>query len=417
MLKGFVLGALVIMLFLIPVSASVSTVSISPANPVKGDIIIMEGTANPNEEVPITVIFHMNAPISGGKFSYQLYEVDIPSPNRFTVIANNCKRLSVSASLTLIPFPFTLTTQKAGDTQTITQSGVPSGTYNIKIFGDPALWSSPVELTVKAWTKTRADSSGSFSYSYDTAPVPAGEFEVDVGGTERTVMLSESSPSSPGSSSGNGVSSNFTEAPTNVERQITDYIMAVMKGDHITHEFSNQETDIQGIEFDALEYSNDLMVKVQELKSLPTVVQSAPPGTVYKNLNIVVDMPFGEKSIENAQIHFRVNETWLENNSLNASWVVLYRYHGGQWNGLNTSLIAEDDSYAHYTALSSGFSFFAIVAQKEANETAPSNETFSEERANTTTPASTQAPQHTPSVGGLAAMMAVACAYLLTRRG
>jgi len=412
-LKGAMLVMLVLMLTAIPADATVSSVSITPANPVKGDTVVMNGMAGAGEAVPITITFHMAAPVKNGKFTYSLSSVDIPSPNSFTVIASNCKRLSVSASLTFLPFPYTLTSQKSGSTQTISQSGVPSGKYNIRIFGDAVDWTSPVMLTVRAWTKTTADASGRFSYSYDTSPVPAGVFEVDVGGIKKSIMLSEGS--SVGSSSptgGGGTGYTPVEPPTNVKHEVTDYILNVKKGEHIIHEFSKQETDVQGIEFDSLDYCNELMVKVQELKKIPSSVSTTPNGTVYKSLNIVVDMPLGESTIKNAQIHFRVERLWLENNSLNASWVMLYRYHAGQWSALNTTLTSEDDNYTYYTAHSGGFSLFTIAAQKKTNETTTTNETAPQ------VPTPTSAPPHsTPSAGGIALVAALTCAYVLIRRG
>lgn len=431
MLKMGVLAVLMMIVLALPVGATVneSTLTITPENPTRGDVIVMQGKANPNEDISITITFQMDVPVIGGTFDYRLSGVEIPSPNRFTVTAEGCRRLSVSASL--FGIPITRTSAAEGSTQTISQGGVPSGKYNIRIFGDAMEGASTVTLRVEAWTEIQADESGSFSYSYNSAPVPAGLFDVNVGGVRRTLMLSESHPPSPTPSpspTGGGSSSSesvYTSGPNptdmyvppeDIEIQVVDYILAVVKDEHITHEFSEPKLDIRSIEFDSLGYSDEFMVKVQELKNTSVLVDKPAPGITYKSFRFFVDTQYNR--IKNILINFRVENSWLENNSVNASSVALYRYVNGQWNSLNTTLVSQDEEYTHYTASSPGFSVFAIVAQAHTNETASSLETLSPNEVNPT-PQSTEnsAKPSMPSVGLLALIAAVMCAYWLLRRG
>lgn len=439
MLRMGVLAVLMMIALALPAGAAVneSTLTITPENPTQGDVVVMQGKANPNEDIPITITFQMDVPVSGGTFDYRLNGVEIPSPNRFTVVAEGCRRLSVSASLSSLPFPYTLTSQEEGSTQTISQGGVPSGKYNIRIFGDAIEGASTVRLKVEAWTEIRADASGSFSYSYNSAPVPAGLFDVNVGGVRRTLMLSESefnpssptptpspSPSGGGSSSSEGIYTsgpNPTDVyvpPENIEIQVVDYILAVVKDEHITHEFSDPKLDIRSIEFDSLGYSDELMVKVQELKNTSTLVDKPAPGMTYKSFRFFVDTQYNR--IKNILINFRVENSWLENNSVNASSVALYRYANGQWNSLNTTLVGQDEAYTHYTASSPGFSVFAIVAQTHTNETATSQETLPTNEVNPNPTSQSTGGSATPSmptVGLLGLTAVIMCAYGLLRRG
>lgn len=434
MLRVCMLAMLMLLLLALPVAASVneSTLTITPENPTRGDIIVMQGKASPNENIPITISFQMSVPVSGGTFEYQLTGVEIPSPNRFTVVAEGCRRLSISASL--FGIPITRTSAVEGSTQTISQSGVPSGKYNIRIFGDAVEGVSTVRIKVEAWTEIQADASGSFYYSYNSAPVPPGLFHVNVGGIQKTLMLSDfypifptpttpsptpiASPTEEGSSSSEIYTSgpNPTDVyipPENIKMQVVDYIFAVVKGEHITHELSEPRLDIRSIEFDSLGYADEFMIKVQELKNTSTLVDEPAPGTTYKSFRFFVDTQYDR--ITNIQINFRVENSWLENNSLNASSVALYRYAKGQWNCLNTTLVGQDETYTHYTAASPGFSVFAIVAQTHTNTTLSQEEYFN--ATNQTHNTESSAKPSMSSVGILGLIAALMCAYGLLRRG
>jgi cobalamin biosynthesis Mg chelatase CobN len=48
----------------------------------------------------------------------------------------------------------------------------------------------------------------------------------------------------------------------------------------------------------------------------------------------------------------------------------LYRYNGGKWNQLPTSLISEDNNYLYLKAETPGFSPFAIASNSISNVTA-----------------------------------------------
>ena len=177
----------IILMLAIPASASVNTFDIHPSHPYQGDMVVIEGYADPNEDVPITVIFKLRVPVEGGKCEYYLYDVNIPtSNNRFTVSATNCEKLDVSVKILIW---LTKSSEGSGGTATVSQSHVPPGTYDVRIKGDAVEGASYSDLTITAWTSLEADSSGYFTYSYNTKPIPPGTFELRVGGMTRTVTL------------------------------------------------------------------------------------------------------------------------------------------------------------------------------------------------------------------------------------
>ncbi|WP_197076096.1 PGF-pre-PGF domain-containing protein [Methanosarcina sp. MTP4] len=110
-----------------------------------------------------------------------------------------------------------------------------------------------------------------------------------------------------------------------------------------------------------------------------------PEGTVYKYM----DMEFvsGDCDIEGASIFFKVDKAWFEENGLDAEDVKLLRYHDGEWVELETTVEDEDADYFYFSALTPGFSTFAIVAEggsgtldlePSVNGEVPAEETASE---------------------------------------
>jgi methanogen extracellular protein (TIGR04279 family) len=80
-------------------------------------------------------------------------------------------------------------------TATVSQANVPSGTYKIRIDGKAS--GSNVKLKITAMQEVEVNSEGSLSYLYSTKSIPAGNFEVEVGGATKQIELkpSESLPS------------------------------------------------------------------------------------------------------------------------------------------------------------------------------------------------------------------------------
>ena len=91
------------------------------------------------------------------------------------------------------------------------------------------------------------------------------------------------------------------------------------------------------------------------------LVKNPAPGMVYKNINIWVGTSgFAiPKNIKESTITFRVNKSWLDENSIYE--VILYGYSNGTWAALPTEKISEDEKYVYYRASTDHFSPFSIV--------------------------------------------------------
>ncbi len=167
-------------------AAAVANWELSPENPVVGDTVEIKGGADPEEEIDVLVSFDREVQVSDGRYEYLLEDVKIPSGfnNRFTVQAKGADDLNVRVKMILW---LTKSAQASGGTATVSQSRVPPGTYRIKIDGDAS--GSSVGLKITAVQQIKADSEGKFLYTYSTKSMPAGNFEVELGGYSEQVTL------------------------------------------------------------------------------------------------------------------------------------------------------------------------------------------------------------------------------------
>ncbi len=167
-------------------AAAVTDWELSPENPVVGDTVEIMGSADPEEEIDVLVSFDREVQVSDGRYEYLLEDVKIPSGfnNRFTVQAKGADDLNVRVKMILW---LTKSAQASAGTATVSQSRVPPGTYRIKIDGDAS--GSSVELKITALQQIKADSEGKFLYTYSTKSMPAGSFEVELGGYSEQVTL------------------------------------------------------------------------------------------------------------------------------------------------------------------------------------------------------------------------------------
>ncbi len=167
--------ALILILFLNLNTADAAVVdfSVTPENPVRGDVITVSGTAEPGEEVRVDITFEKVVEVKDGEYVFSVSKIKIPDgKNRFTVTAYGCIDLDVSARRLIIgsldlPAWITLSRDASNGVATISQS-VPAGTYDVIIHGRSD--GSSVRLEITATGYITADESGRFSYSYDTFP-------------------------------------------------------------------------------------------------------------------------------------------------------------------------------------------------------------------------------------------------------
>jgi len=84
-----------------------------------------------------------------------------------------------------------------------------------------------------------------------------------------------------------------------------------------------------------------------------------PNATLYQVMQITL---FGadEDAIGSAEIAFSLPLAWLDARGIAPEDAKLYRWHDGTWQTLPTTYLGSADGYANYTAVTPGFSYFAV---------------------------------------------------------
>ncbi|MEL4306249.1 PGF-pre-PGF domain-containing protein [Methanococcoides sp. LMO-2] len=185
------------------------------------------------------------------------------------------------------------------------------------------------------------------------------------------------------SSGGTGASAGSTgEAPENIVLENTMQKI-VTAGNRVNYEFNDPENCITTISFDPKINAGYKTAIVEMLKSTSSYATPAQ-GEVYQNMNIWVGKAgfATAENIENVNVEFKVDKSWVNENNIDRSSIALNRYHDDKWNSLNTVEIAgkEDQDHFYFSAETPGFSPFAIIGEKvQVAENAVENEVSTEE--------------------------------------
>jgi PGF-pre-PGF domain-containing protein len=94
-------------------------------------------------------------------------------------------------------------------------------------------------------------------------------------------------------------------------------------------------------------------------------------GTAYRYFEIGYS-GISDAYVDEVDIKFKVERSWIDANNIDPSTITLYRYSGGKWNALSTYRKGEDSSYIYYSATSPGLSIFGISGQTAAQTPTPS---------------------------------------------
>ncbi|RNI15800.1 PGF-pre-PGF domain-containing protein [Methanohalophilus sp. RSK] len=373
--------------------STASAFEVSPSNPTVGDEITINGTSSA-DSVKANVEFTKTVSVEDREYEYRINDVEIPKgSNTFTVRAEGAEDLNVRVKMLLW-------IKKSADASSgvpiVSQSNVPSGTYDIQIDGQAAPGTSSVDLTITA-SQNIDVKNGEFKGEYNTNSIPPGQFKVTVAGDSKTITLNpsggggtsteEESKTSADGGSGAAISA---EPYENVESKGVDsqYIGNDMKADY---SFAEGSGPVENITFTPLINAGYTSVLVEVLKDTSTLVDAQPPGLLYSNINIWIGSRLYDDVIEDATISFSVNKTWLDENDVDTSSIRLMRYTTewtelpttmtgedltiiskgdmeSGWTELPTTMTGEDGDKVYYTANTEGFSSFAIVADTSATQ-------------------------------------------------
>ncbi len=173
----------------------------------------------------------------------------------------------------------------------------------------------------------------------------------------RTLTVSYTAPSSGGV--GSGGSSGGSSTTTETVR------VSANAGESETVSFT-KEFGITEIALIPAEKLSSVSITVEEAKAADSAVVSAGStgSNVYKYLKIT-----SKAEVEEAKIKFKVSLGWFVQQDYDENKVTLMHYTD-KWESLPTTKAGKDLKYAYYEAETTGFSLFAITAEKKVEETA-----------------------------------------------
>ena len=202
---------------------SISLTAVMPTDAleatVSGSTVSVTGTASPGEQVSMRSSFTINLPVSGGQYEYETSVVIPQEPNRFQVTARNVEDFNAGVKMGIW---ITKRFQASGGTASISHANVPSGRYNIKLFGEAQPGSSQVPVEVGAETRVMADGNGKYSLDIDTSGIPAGEYRIEVAGETKTIQVGIQSPDSSAASSPTSTATGFSSTESTASKNEND---------------------------------------------------------------------------------------------------------------------------------------------------------------------------------------------------
>ena len=165
-------------------------------------------------------------------------------------------------------------------------------------------------------------------------------------------------------SGGGGGGGKSAENVSNIE-VIEKYDLQISKDALTAYRFTDRRNPIMYVNITGNTTLGIITASVEVLKNTSTLVSFPPEGLVYKNANIWVGTTgfATSKNIKDALIKFRVANSWMSENRVQNSAMVLEKWDGSKWIQLETKFVSKDDTYSYFEGRTNSFSPFAIVAK------------------------------------------------------
>ncbi|MBS3060431.1 MAG: PGF-pre-PGF domain-containing protein [DPANN group archaeon] len=184
-----------------------------------------------------------------------------------------------------------------------------------------------------------------------------------------------------------------------VEVSVTAGMQPAKAGATTTVDIPASISEKLGVEKIEIKAKNDIpagaTIEVQKISDKPATIAIAPPaaavggGPVYAYLEITTS-GFTTDDVEEATIDFKVAKSWLEENGFTPADIALNRFHGDVWSELPTEVIEGNGEFVWFSAVSPGFSTFAVLPKISAVG-------VTEEEAAAAQPTPTPAPTPAPA--------------------
>ena len=175
---------------------------------------------------------------------------------------------------------------------------------------------------------------------------------------------------SPGGGGGGGISS--SENASNIEVR-ESYDLEIFKDILTSYRFSHALNPIRFINITGNVNAGVITASVEVLEGTSSLVSGDAPGAVYKNVNIWVGLKdfATPANLKEAKIVFKVDTSWLTDNTISGSQLKLLKWDGSKWIILDTREISRDETVTYFESGTNGFSSFAISGIPEIVSTTP----------------------------------------------
>ena len=194
------------------------------------------------------------------------------------------------------------------------------------------------------------------------------EFSVWAGGQPGTPTTTTSTTTSSGGGGGSGGGQAATATDFQRWKDVKMGQQAIMT-------ITSSKIPVKAIVFVTNKDVSDVKVTVETLSEKPEAVSEAS-DKVFNYLKISAEN-LSESDLESVSMNITVNRTWLSENSIDVSDVVMYRHADGKWVGLETKLALIEVNNVKYEVKTPGFSYFAIA--KRGMEAVTEEESAGEE--------------------------------------
>ncbi|MBI1935815.1 PGF-pre-PGF domain-containing protein [Candidatus Woesearchaeota archaeon] len=164
-------------------------------------------------------------------------------------------------------------------------------------------------------------------------------------------------------------------APSNVAAETSKKWDTLAEGSSAVLSINNANIAVTGVVIDVKSAVTSAEVKVASLTANP--LSTAAAGKVYQYLQLTRSN-IADTDASKITINFKVPKSWLSTNAIAEGDVVLYRYSDSKWNALSTAMSGSDANNVLYSAVTPGFSTFAIGNKEAAPAAAPAAEAPSE---------------------------------------
>jgi len=326
-----------------------------------------------------------NTTLHGTTYWYALITVDRVGNYNISVISNS---YNATANDTITPkSPTNLNVTQSGNTATVQWKNITQDTegnadfFNARyiVYTATSINTSKNIINVSDFIKIGNVTLNRTTYSIGASGIryfvvvtadDAGNenlsLDVSSGGNYVNISLTYTAPSSSSSGGGGGGGSGGGGGGGKIVQSkgiSASRMWSEAEGETIMP-VRNTEIAVSELKIDIKNPSENVEVTVTKLDKKPDVGKLA--GEVYQYIEI------NKKNIENkdigsAEVTFRVEQSWLKENSAIAEDIVLSRYVS-DWKKLPTELVKQDGIYAHYKATTPGFSYFAISFEEKVVE-------------------------------------------------